>query len=79
MTNETVKRGIKKSLAEKEIDCNKIQFSKVEKSNGDVTCIGKITISINDVTGVELDMLKYAIDGFLDVNNINYMGILLDI
>lgn len=79
MTNDTIKRGIRKALAEKEIDIDRIQFSKVKKEGNEVKDIGKITLSLNSIDGVQLDWLKSTFDEYLETNNISYSGIYLDI
>jgi hypothetical protein len=79
MTNETIKRGIRKALMDNEIDCDKIQFSKIKKVNNNVVTIGKIIITLNSIDGICIDIVKSTIDNFLGDNNIDYLGILLDI
>jgi len=79
MTNDTIKRGIRKALAEKEIDIDRIQFSKIERDGNEVKSIGKITLSLNSIDGVELDWLKSKLDEYLESHGIDYNGILLDI
>ena len=79
MVNETVRRGIKNALRESEIDCNKIQFSKIGKLNGEIISIDKMIITLNIIDGVAIDKLKSTVNDFLENNNINYNTLYLDI
>jgi len=78
MTNETIKRGIKKILEKEEIIINNVAFSKVKRID-DRTSIYQIILSLDSIDGVEIDHLKSTVDTYFNENKIDYMGLLLDI
>lgn len=78
MTNETIKRTIKKVLAEKGIVINKIQFQKVVKVNG-YTRIGKVALILDSIDGIYIDVLKSTLDNFFAEQNIDCSRYMLDI
>jgi len=78
MTNDTIKRGIKKVLEKEEIIINNVSFSKVKRIDLR-TSIHQIILSLDSIDGVEIDRLKSTVDNYLFENNIDYMGLLLDI
>lgn len=87
ISNETIKRRLRKRLMTHDCDdlrdidevvVNNIKFNKV-KREGDKTMIHQITLSLDDITGVELDALKLKIDTILEEMNVEYSGLLLEI
>lgn len=87
LSNETIKRRLRKGLMEHDendlrdingVGINNIKFNKIER-RGDKTIIHQITLSLDDITGIELDALKLKIDTILEELNVEYSGILLDI
>lgn len=78
MTNETIKRNIKSVLKKEDIIINNVAFSKVKRADERIS-IHQITLSLDSIDGVKIDCLKFTVDNYLDENNIEYMGLLLDI
>ena len=78
MTNDTIKRGIKKVLEKEEIIINNVSFSKVKRIDLR-TSIHQIILSLDSIDGVEIDHLKSTVDTYFNENKIDYMGLLLDI
>ena len=79
MNANAVKNGIRTILKNKEILVSKITFSKVESKESCRKIIGKIEITLDDVSGVQLDVLKSSIDDYLYSIGIDYYGLSLDI
>jgi len=78
MTNETIKRNIKSVLKKEDIIINNVAFSKVKRVD-ERTSIHQIILSLDSIDGVQIDHLKSTVDNYFDENNIEYMGLLLDI
>lgn len=79
MTNDTVKRGIRKSLKEMGIDIDNIQFLNVKKNGNHVESLGNIILTLNNIDGIRIDSLKSIVNKYLDSINISYTGMLLDV
>jgi len=78
MTNETIKRNIKSVLKKEDIIINNVAFSKVKRAD-ERTSIHQIILSLDSIDGIEIDHLKSTVDNYFNENNIEYMGLLLDI
>lgn len=78
MNNNAIKNGIREVLKMEEILIGKISFTKISQKS-QRTFIDKIVLTLEDVSGVQLDTLKMRLDEYLSNLGIDYGTILLDI
>lgn len=79
MNNNAVKNGIREVLKKEEIIVGKINFTGITEKYTGGTTISKIVLTLEDVCGVQLDVLKSRVDEYLDSLGIDYLAIMLDI
>lgn len=79
VTNDTIKRGLRKALKEIEIDVESVQFLNVKKNGNHVVNLGNILLVLNNVDGIMINTLKNTVEKYLNNIDISYTGMLLDV